>query len=121
MWASGISQGLMLNATAENGTILKYPNFLETLTVIRPLMLFRVVGGTIYLGGFVLILSDQLLARLVHADARKEWTMRETIDRQLSRNGPHEPAGRRDLNVGEFAGDVTTAIGGMRTTIGGRK
>jgi cytochrome c oxidase cbb3-type subunit I/II len=55
MWASGITQGLMLNATAEGGTILKYPNFLETLNAIRPLMLLRVVGGVLYLAGFVLM------------------------------------------------------------------
>jgi cytochrome c oxidase cbb3-type subunit I/II len=55
MWASGITQGLMLNATAEGGTILKYPNFLETLNAIRPLMLLRVVGGTLYLAGFVIM------------------------------------------------------------------
>jgi cytochrome c oxidase cbb3-type subunit I/II len=55
MWASGIGQGLMLNATAEGGTILKYPNFLETLNSIRPLMLLRVVGGTLYLTGFLIM------------------------------------------------------------------
>jgi cytochrome c oxidase cbb3-type subunit I/II len=55
MWASGITQGLMLNATAEGGTILKYPNFLETVNAIRPLMLLRVVGGGLYLTGFILM------------------------------------------------------------------
>ncbi|MBS0632597.1 MAG: cytochrome-c oxidase, cbb3-type subunit I [Verrucomicrobia bacterium] len=55
MWASGITQGLMLNATTEGGTILKYPNFLETLNAIRPLMLLRVVGGTLYLTGFIIM------------------------------------------------------------------
>ena len=55
MWASGITQGLMLNATAEGGTILKYPNFLETLNAIRPLMLLRVVGGALYLAGFIVL------------------------------------------------------------------
>jgi len=55
MWASGITQGLMLNATAEGGTILKYPNFLETLNAIRPLMLLRVVGGALYLTGFLIM------------------------------------------------------------------
>jgi cytochrome c oxidase cbb3-type subunit I/II len=55
MWASGIGQGLMLNATAEGGTILKYPNFLETLNAIRPLMLLRVIGGGLYLIGFVIL------------------------------------------------------------------
>ncbi|MBA3848977.1 MAG: cytochrome-c oxidase, cbb3-type subunit II, partial [Opitutus sp.] len=55
MWASGITQGLMLNATAEGGTILKYPNFIETLNAIRPLMLLRVVGGGLYLVGFLVM------------------------------------------------------------------
>jgi cytochrome c oxidase cbb3-type subunit I/II len=55
MWASGITQGLMLNATIEGGTILKYPNFLETLNAVRPLMLLRVVGGGLYLAGFILM------------------------------------------------------------------
>src|SRR4051812_48608276 len=55
MWASGITQGLMLNATAESGTILKYPNFIETLNAIRPLMLLRVVGGGLYFTGFVIM------------------------------------------------------------------
>jgi cytochrome c oxidase cbb3-type subunit I/II len=55
MWASGITQGLMLNATSEGGTILTYPNFLDTLNAIRPLMLLRVVGGALYLTGFLMM------------------------------------------------------------------
>ena len=43
MWTSGITQGLMLNATTEGGTVLAYPNFIDTLTTIRPMMLMRVV------------------------------------------------------------------------------
>jgi cytochrome c oxidase cbb3-type subunit I/II len=55
MWTSGITQGVMLGATTDNGTVLAYPNFLETLNTIRPLMLMRVVGGAMYLAGFVLL------------------------------------------------------------------
>jgi cytochrome c oxidase cbb3-type subunit I/II len=55
MWVSGITQGLMLNATTEGGTILAYPNFLDTLNTIRPLMLMRVIGGGLYLGGWLLM------------------------------------------------------------------
>jgi cytochrome c oxidase cbb3-type subunit I/II len=55
MWTSGITQGLMLNATTENGTVLAYPNFLDTVNTIRPLLLMRVVGGTLYLAGFALL------------------------------------------------------------------
>ena len=55
MWVSGITQGLMLNATTEGGTVLAYPNFLDTLNSIRPLMALRIVGGTLYLVGFLLL------------------------------------------------------------------
>jgi cytochrome c oxidase cbb3-type subunit I/II len=55
MWVSGITQGLMLNATTDNGTVLAYPNFLDTLNAIRPLMLMRVIGGGLYLVGFLIL------------------------------------------------------------------
>jgi cytochrome c oxidase cbb3-type subunit I/II len=55
MWTSGITQGVMLNATADHGTVLAYPNFLDTVNAIRPLMLLRVVGGGLYLAGWLLL------------------------------------------------------------------
>jgi cytochrome c oxidase cbb3-type subunit I/II len=55
MWISGITQGMMLNAVNESGTSLAYGNFLETLNSIRPLMLTRAIGGTLYLIGFILL------------------------------------------------------------------
>lgn len=58
MWASGITQGLMLNATVENGTVLAYPNFIDTLNAIRPLMLTRAIGGCLYLAGWILLIYN---------------------------------------------------------------
>jgi cytochrome c oxidase cbb3-type subunit I/II len=55
MWVSGIMQGLMLNATNAQGTALVYPNFIETLTSIRAMMGFRIIGGVLYLAGFLLM------------------------------------------------------------------
>lgn len=55
MWTSGITQGYMLSATTEHGTVLAYPNFLDTLTTIKPMMLMRLIGGGMYLVGFVLL------------------------------------------------------------------
>ncbi len=55
MWVSGITQGLMLNATTEGGTVLQYPNFLDTLQAIRPVMLFRAIGGGLYLAGYFML------------------------------------------------------------------
>lgn len=54
MWVSGITQGLMLNGSDAKG-ILNYPSFLETLQSIRPLMATRIVGGGLYLVGFLLM------------------------------------------------------------------
>lgn len=54
MWVSGITQGLMLNNVDGEG-ILAYPNFLETLQSIRPLMATRIVGGGLYLIGFIMM------------------------------------------------------------------
>jgi cytochrome c oxidase cbb3-type subunit I/II len=55
MWVSGVMQGLMLNATTEGGTVLAYPNFLDTLNAIRPMMLMRIVGGGLYLVGWFIL------------------------------------------------------------------
>jgi cytochrome c oxidase cbb3-type subunit I/II len=55
MWTSGIMQGLMLNATTDGGMALAYPNFMDTLNSIRPMMLMRVIGGGLYLVGFLIM------------------------------------------------------------------
>ncbi|MCB1224933.1 MAG: cytochrome-c oxidase, cbb3-type subunit I [Verrucomicrobiales bacterium] len=61
MWTSGIMQGLMLNQTNADGTALVNPAFLETLNAIRPLMLFRIVGGLLYFSGMALMLVNLAL------------------------------------------------------------
>lgn len=54
MWVSGITQGMMLNATTDGGTALAYPNFLETVAAIMPMYYLRIVGGGLFLAGFIL-------------------------------------------------------------------
>ena len=51
-WA-GITQWLMLREYTPDG-LLAYPNFLETLAQILPMYVFRVIGGTLYLIGFLM-------------------------------------------------------------------
>jgi cytochrome c oxidase cbb3-type subunit I/II len=60
MWVSGITQGLMLSEVTEEGTP-KY-RFLETLDAIRPMMLFRAIGGVLYLSGFILLVVNVWLS-----------------------------------------------------------
>lgn len=59
MWVSGITQGLMLNAV--DGAVLAYPDFIETLNAIRAPMLFRAIGGTFYLIGFLLLVVNVVM------------------------------------------------------------
>ncbi|MFN0130137.1 MAG: cytochrome-c oxidase, cbb3-type subunit I [Verrucomicrobiales bacterium] len=60
MWISGITQGLMLGQVTDEGTP-KY-RFLETLDAIRPMMLFRAIGGTLYLASFILMVVNVWLS-----------------------------------------------------------
>jgi cytochrome c oxidase cbb3-type subunit I/II len=55
MWVSGVSQGLMWRATGPDGSLV-YPSFVETLLAIRPMYIVRMLGGVLYLSGFVLMI-----------------------------------------------------------------
>jgi cytochrome c oxidase cbb3-type subunit I/II len=54
MWVSGITQGLMWRAVDAQGALV-YPNFVETVNAIRPMYWMRLVGGTMYLVGMVMM------------------------------------------------------------------
>src|SRR5690606_11283922 len=54
MWVAGIGQGLMWRALKPDGSLL-YPDFVETLIAIRPLYIVRLVGGSMYLVGWLLM------------------------------------------------------------------
>ena len=59
MYASGITQGLMLQAIDENGRLM-YPDFVETVTRIVPLYWVRAIGGTLFLVGFLIMIYNLL-------------------------------------------------------------
>ncbi len=52
MWVSGITQGLMLNSVNADG-VLAYPNFIDALLAARAMLVTRMVGGAIFLFGFI--------------------------------------------------------------------
>ena len=52
MYFGGITQSLMWKEFTEEG-VLRYPNFLETVTQIIPMYLLRVVGGGLFIVGAV--------------------------------------------------------------------
>jgi cytochrome c oxidase cbb3-type subunit I/II len=57
MWVSGITQGLMLNAVTDEG-VLAYPNFIDALLSARTMLYARLVGGMLYLGGWLLLVLN---------------------------------------------------------------
>jgi cytochrome c oxidase cbb3-type subunit I/II len=60
MWVSGITQGLMWRAVDAQGALV-YPNFVETVNAIRPMYWMRLVGGSMYLVGMVMMGYNLLL------------------------------------------------------------
>jgi cytochrome c oxidase cbb3-type subunit I/II len=59
MWVSGITQGLMLNALTADGSLAN-PIYLDALTSARTMMLMRLIGGALYLSGFLLMAYNLL-------------------------------------------------------------
>lgn len=62
MWASGITQGLMLKALTPEGRLL-YPDFVETIVAIRPFYWIRLLGGILYLSGFFMCLYNLYMTK----------------------------------------------------------
>ncbi|MCA9579484.1 MAG: cytochrome-c oxidase, cbb3-type subunit II, partial [Myxococcales bacterium] len=54
MWTAGITQGLMWREMAEGGG-LAYRNFVQTLVALRPMYWMRLIGGSLYLVGFIVM------------------------------------------------------------------
>ncbi|MGZ3672568.1 MAG: cytochrome-c oxidase, cbb3-type subunit I, partial [Bdellovibrionota bacterium] len=88
MWASGITQGLMWQATDANGHLL-YPDFIETVVRIVPLYYVRAVGGGFYLIGYLFMIFN--LCRTISLAPRAV-------------EEPAIPAGNR-VSLGEVIGE----------------
>ena len=97
-WA-GVLQWLMLREYNIDG-LLVYPNFIETSARLHPMYAFRVVGGTLFLVGFLMFLYNMFktmragsLVRNEAAEApalintQKRSAAGETIHRWLERRG----------------------------------
>lgn len=96
MYWAGFMQSSMWKAFTPEG-FLKYPNFLETVTALKPLYALRGIGGVLYLGGFVVgcynlaktALSGKLIpeestqaARLFHATHEKGEFWHRALERR---------------------------------------
>jgi cytochrome c oxidase cbb3-type subunit 1 len=59
MWIAGVMEGLMWRATLADGT-LAYPEFIESLKVKFPFYFIRLVGGTLFFVGMLIMLYNML-------------------------------------------------------------
>lgn len=57
MWTAGVTQGLMWRAFKPDGS-LQYPDFVETVVKLIPFYWLRVVGGTLYLTGLLVMVYN---------------------------------------------------------------
>jgi len=55
-WAGWVQNSMWMEFTPEG--LLKYPNFLETVTALKPLYFLRGVGGSLYLLGFATMIYN---------------------------------------------------------------
>jgi cytochrome c oxidase cbb3-type subunit I/II len=54
MWVSGVTQGLMWRAMNPDGSLM-YPTFVETLIALAPMYWMRLIGGSLYLIGMIIM------------------------------------------------------------------
>jgi cytochrome c oxidase cbb3-type subunit I/II len=77
MWTSGITQGLMWREETLEGA-LRYPTFIETLVEIRWLYIMRLIGGTIFLLGYILMMVNLVTAIM---GGKAKVTTAEAVER----------------------------------------
>jgi cytochrome c oxidase cbb3-type subunit I/II len=85
MWVSGITQGLMWRAVDAQGALV-YPNFIETVNAIKPMYWMRLVGGSMYLVGMVMMAWN--LARTALAGKAVDGEATVVVERQ---SAPEQP------------------------------
>jgi cytochrome c oxidase cbb3-type subunit I/II len=88
MWVSGVTQGLMWRATNADGSLM-YPTFVETLIAIKPLYWLRLIGGSMYLVGILMMAYN-----LVKTMAGAKLVTTEVTVVALERDPDEQPWGQ---------------------------
>jgi len=85
MWVSGITQGLMLSATKDHGSVLAYPNFIEAVTATLPLMHIRALGGGMYLVGWFMLMWN--IGKTIVGAEKQDGTVEVFIEEKAPAKG----------------------------------
>ena len=103
MWISGIMQGLMLNQVTADGLALKN-TFLDTLQAIRPLMGLRVIGGGMFLVGWIVMCIN------LWKTIRSGTPVNETREVAVLQRGTVDTMGMKETFIND---PLTYTMGGL--------
>lgn len=80
MWINGVNQGLYWRALDPDG-FLKYPDFIQALISSRMLFVMRLLGGVVYLAGFVVMGVNLILTMRAGraVEARQQVAVPEAV------------------------------------------
>ncbi|MFO1521385.1 MAG: cytochrome-c oxidase, cbb3-type subunit I, partial [Kiritimatiellia bacterium] len=113
MYWGGVVQGLMWKQFTPEG-YLQYPNFLETVTQLRPMYILRATGGLLYLSGVLIMVYN--LVRTVKAGTFEPETEASAPALDAIHDG-HDPYKHRILErkpvLFLILSLVAVAIGGL--------
>jgi cytochrome c oxidase cbb3-type subunit I/II len=113
-WAGWVQSSMWQEFTQEG--LLKYPNFLETVTQLAPLYFLRSVGGTLYLIGFVVMIYNlwmtALKGNLVPSETAKAMPLSAIWNAPKNEYWHRRIFERKPLALTIFA-LIAVAIGGM--------
>jgi cytochrome c oxidase cbb3-type subunit I/II len=115
LYWSGITQWLMFREYNADG-LLAYPNFLETSSHLKPLYIFRIVGGTLFLAGFLMFLYNILktikLGNLVNNEPAEAPALENTASRSAAGETIHRWLERKSVRFSLLI-FVALVIGGI--------
>ena len=113
-WAGWVQSSMWKEFTAEG--LLKYPNFLETVTQLAPLYFLRSLGGTLYIIGFIVMIYNlwmtAIKGKLVATETAKAMPLSAIWHAPKNEYWHRRIFERKPLALTIFA-LVAVAIGGM--------
>ncbi len=113
MWVAGVTQGLMWRAQTEDGGLM-YPNFLETVLALKPMYWTRLVGGTLYFVGFVMMAWNLYKTARSGAPVDEEVEVPAATLQDAASSQPHTPWHKLVFGAPVV---LTLVVGGMLSTL----
>lgn len=113
MYWAGFTQSLMWKEFTAEG-FLAYPNFLETVTQLKPMYALRAFGGAIYLTGVLIMIYNIVKTMGIGTFVKDEAAEAAPLEKNISIKGEsfHRTMERRPVQMLVFS-LVAVAIGGI--------